>query len=364
MHAADIAGVRFLGTRVPVASAIGGEGNGFGVVQKALRISRGGIGALASGAASAVFEATIGYARARNVFGAPILAFGAIADHVMRIAALDRIVAATALRGAMLASSLGVGAAPATAVAKYACCVLAEEAVTEGRRVLASRALVEELGFARIVRDVLLYSVFDGTSHVMLDELAWRLTQLAAASDAGEHALDATRAAYAAKPRHTVIALRSRARVDLTPLGSRLRALAAIASPLDVSPLAEAAEALMDVTRAARASGRWDAGHAGQGLRFDAADAFARLEALTALVELGDPPRREALGIPPLGDPFDAAVTAYAVAWFGARTSERVTRVALACEAEAPCARSFAATRTLLHMLPGARGAMETAFRE
>src|SRR5438067_1180516 len=49
---ADIGGVRFRGTLVPEANAIGGEGEGFPLVQKALSVSRGGIASLASGAAS------------------------------------------------------------------------------------------------------------------------------------------------------------------------------------------------------------------------------------------------------------------------------------------------------------------------
>ena len=73
------------------------------------------------------------------------------------------------------------------------------------------------------------------------------------------------------------------------------------------------------------------------------------------LVELGDPARRSALGVSPLSDPFDGVVTAYAVSWFGARACELVTRVALACDAESACARTFAATRTLMRTLPSTR---------
>ena len=162
-------------------------------------------------------------------------------------------------------------------MAKYACCALAEEAVTEARRVPASRALTEEFGFERIVRDVLLYSVFDGTSHVIADELQWRLTQFAASASQGDRdALAPVRAAYAAKPRHLVHAARTRAAVDLTPLAARLHALAAIPSSLDVAPLAGAADALVEIVRATRAHGRWERD---QALRLDAADALARLEA-------------------------------------------------------------------------------------
>src|SRR5258708_36510067 len=84
------------------------------------------------------------------------------------------------LKATAMTNACGVGAAHYTCAAKYACCLLAEELVTEGRQIHGGYALLTEHPYAALVGDVLLYGIFDGTSHLMLDQLQSRLTQAAA----------------------------------------------------------------------------------------------------------------------------------------------------------------------------------------
>jgi alkylation response protein AidB-like acyl-CoA dehydrogenase len=319
--AADIAGVRFSGTRVPLENAIGGEGEGFPVVQKALAVSRGGIGALASGAASRARELAAGYAERRAIYErGPISSLGAIAAHLARLEALDVAVAALALKATAAVNALGLGAAHYTAAAKLVCCALAEEAVAEGRRVLGSRALLRDLPYEPLVRDVLLYGVFDGTGHLMLDQLAWRLAQAAgpAVPAAGDTRPETARI-YAAPPRRLVEVLRARARPFVAPAEAHARALGH-------GPLAEVAGALVATTRALREAGRWDAD---QAVRFDAAEALGLLEAALATLELTQPEVRAALGVPGEVEPRDALAGRRAVGMLGARAAVRVRGLAL-----------------------------------
>lgn len=294
--AADISGVRFEDAVVPASRVVGAEGDGFGVVQKTLIVSRGAIGALASGSTSAALGYALGYAEARSLYGKPILALAPVREHLVDMLALDLAVAAVSVKAALAVNAWGLGAAHVTAVAKYACCRLAEEAVTEGRRLVASRALVTELPYARIARDVLLYGVFDGTSHVMLSQIAWRVFQLAAArtSTAAEDPVEVMRALYTRPIRSLTDAVRAPTRVRPQPLEAYLARLAEVTP--HAASLGRIASALLDVAAEARRREAWGEASA-ESVR--AADALAMLEAAVAVVELADPAARALLGMPP-----------------------------------------------------------------
>jgi hypothetical protein len=239
-----------------------------------------------------------------------------MAEHLARMAALDALVAATALKAAVWVNALGPGAAHATAVAKYACTVMAEEAVTEGRRLFGSRALVAEYDYERLVRDVTLYPVFDGTAHVMLDQLQWRLAQFASQGNHDGDSLAFARAAYTGPPRHLSIAARERGRPYLVSIAQRLGAWRSHEAGNDVEPYARAAEVLLAVVRSLRDGNVWEER---QSLRFEAGDMLARLEAIAALLELGNGPRRAALGIARPLHGADDVFARFAAPWMGAR---------------------------------------------
>ena len=88
-----------------------------------------------------------------------------------------------------------------TAAAKVVGTMFAEKTIDEGRRVLASRALLEDLPYASFARDVLLYGVFDGTIHVMLEELAFRFERFATAGPDGKDPMSQERHAWTCEPR-------------------------------------------------------------------------------------------------------------------------------------------------------------------
>jgi alkylation response protein AidB-like acyl-CoA dehydrogenase len=320
--AADISGVRFDGTRVPVDAVIGREGDGFALVQKTLKLSHGGIAALASGTTSAAVDLAVSYARERDVFGVPIVTHGAIAEHCVRMVALDVVVAALAVKASRLANRFGAGAGYFAAAAKFACCQLAEEAVGEGRRVLGARALLEELPYARLIRDVLLFGVFDGTSHVVLDEVSCQLPRFAGADrGAGPGRIVPVLAdAYAAAPEPIRAVARRPWRSYAPALAGRCAAVGAAAGEPALDALGALAAGLSTVVRAARAARRWEAD---QALRFEAAAILAEVEALLAACELTLPRCRELFGLPPVAR-RDTDATEFALAWLGARLAARL----------------------------------------
>ncbi|MFG1650033.1 acyl-CoA dehydrogenase family protein [Micromonospora sp. NPDC049275] len=320
--AADISGVRFAGTP---AQPIGAPGDGLTILQLTLALSRGGIGSLASGAASGALAQAVRYARERDVYGQPIVHLGAIAEHLARAAALDVLVAATAVKATFLINALGPAAAYTAAVAKYACCELAEQAVSEGRAVLGSRALVEEFGYAARVRDVLLYGVFDGTRHILLDQLQWRLERFAAGADRSGDGYPMLAEAYSRPPQPLARIARLRLRPYAPTPAARAATLASRTDRPAVVALGTLLTRLVDLVAAARRCGRWAAD---QAWRFAAAAVLAEAEALLAAVELIDPGCRAVAGLPGRASAEDEAALGYALGWRGAELANRVEMLA------------------------------------
>lgn len=324
--AADISGVLFTDTIAPLANRLGKEGAGFLIVQKTLTISRGGIGALAAGCASRAAALTEQRAGERNIYGQPIARLGVIAEGVLRIKALDLLIASMSLKATAMTNACGVGSAHYTSAAKYACCLLAEELVTEGRHIHGGYALLTEHPFTTLVGDVLLYGIFDGTSHLMLEQLQWRLTQAAALPPISTDLLEQARAIFSQPPQNLIHKLRERQATRLIPPPGYLRLLNGIHGETPLEPLAVLCDELFIFTRDCRKRGVWDGD---QGLRFAAGHAFALVETLVSLVEFCDPPRRAALGMRPADDPLgdQHRIYRFTFAWFGLRVASAIRAV-------------------------------------
>ena len=227
---ADISGIRFEDVVVPAGNVLGREHGGMSLAQKTLVLSRGGVSSLAAGCLSKARDLATHYAAHRAIYGQPIHHLGAIADHLVRLEALDRTVSAVALRTTALLNAVGVGAGHYTAAAKSVAPAFAEEGVREGQQVLGARALLHEMPYAGVMRDVVLFGVFDGTQHVMLQELGHRLlleARRAANGDAREPStLARMRAVYETPPRPIRRVLRDRQPRFLLALEQHLRELA------------------------------------------------------------------------------------------------------------------------------------------
>jgi len=333
---ADISGVRFNQAVVSAEHLLGREHGGMNIAQKTLILSRGGVASLASGCLSRARDLARHYASQRAIYGPPIHELGAIADHLLRLEALDRIVSAVAVRTTAMLNRVGLGAAHYTAVAKVIACEFAEIGVREGQRVLGARSLLREAPYERLLREVVLYGVFDGTSHVMLQELSYRLNLEArrAATPNADTAppadtLDQIREIYLAPPEPVLQSLARRQNRLLLPLEQHLRALAALPGTVDLEPAVALCDLLFDLVRKAEANGAWTAD---QGVRLDAAQLMATIEALAATIELCDLERRDALGLPPLrggATDLDPLVYHFAIRWLGARVAAGLRDLAL-----------------------------------
>lgn len=330
-RAADISGLQFENCIVEADRVIGREHGGLPIIHKTLMLSRGGVAALASGCLSRARDLAMTYAQRRNVYGSSIAHLGAISDHLMQMEALNLLVAAISLKATCLVNTVGLAASHYTCVAKIMACSLAEEGVREGQRVLGARALLRELPYERLIRDVNLYGIFDGTSHVMLQELSTRLVQEArrTGSSPTGSTLDEMRAIYLTPAQPVTEALRTFRRPIILPMIQHLLALDRLGDRLSLAPLLRGAEALFVLVRRLDQTGQWKAD---QGTRVAAAELFAMLEVLIACIELCDPDRRTALGLPQpvsFDEGFDPPFYSFAVNWFGSRVVASVRQLLL-----------------------------------
>ncbi len=356
--AADVGGARFRETLVPTRNRIGDEGEGFRLVQSALTLSRGGIGAFAAGTSSRACGLAFAHARERVLYGEPIARLAAVADHLARMAALDLACNCLSVKAAAATNALGQRAAYLTAAAKLVCCDLAERVVSEGRAVLSARALLADLPYQQVVRDVMLYGIFDGTRHLMLDQIQWRVRQMI--RQAGAEDDDGGRPGiYAAPPASMIESTRVRGRPWLPRPAETAARLLQLDSAVDLAAFCDGARALEQATAGVEPDA-WNE----QPFAFALAGCWARLEAALAVAELADPVRRAALGLPALssdGTPIDAAELArLAITMIGLEALSDA-RIALAgCGIELGAA---AAERALALEVTGAGRAVREAIR-
>jgi alkylation response protein AidB-like acyl-CoA dehydrogenase len=342
--AADISDVFLDDAVVEAGQMIGECDRGFAMVQETLAMSRGGVAALAAGTLSRARDLALSYARRRKMYGSSIGKLGALAAHAAKLDAFDRVTTALSLKAAAWVNACGGGAASYTAAAKFLCCRLAEDGITEGRHLLGARALLAELPYARLIGDVALFGVFDGTSHVMLEELQamlavqtrrWRVRP---GGDADS--LLVARRVYDADPRSLVDAARTDRNIGPVSLSHHASALANLPGEAPVHLVAALAEVLFAVCLATRETGAW-AGD--QQLRFDFAEVLAGVEGLVALVEIFDLDRRPAVMTrPPVQAAEDVAGYRHALAWVGGRVASQLA--------------GAAASAGLAHLRPGTCG--------
>jgi len=329
--AADIASVIFHGCPIPATQRLGKEGQGFLLVQQLLPLSRGGASTFAVGVTASARQLATQHAATRQLYGQPIQQLGAIGEHLQQMQALELLTSALSVKAIAMINALGGGAAYYASLAKYACCTLAEAAVDEGRLIMGSRGLLRGFPYHRAIADVLLFATFDGTTHLLLDQLQWRLMQMAhnkgQAPAAGASLLAQMQKIYTTPPQPIGASARQQTAVLLVDPVAYLQTLAAYAQVVSLAPMQQSAATLLALVRHWRMSGEWEAD---QALRFASAKLLSWLEAVIAVVELADPGVRQALGITRIvADPAITADRVVAtVGWFGGKLCAEIRRVA------------------------------------
>lgn len=175
----DLSGVAFSGARLPAERVIGRRGSGLVQTLKTLQITRTAIAALSVGTMDAVVRIGMEYARQRTLYGSDIYRIPVIRDHLVK-AHLDLLIAECVAIPVARCLTVAPGRLSLwSSIVKYFVPVLGEEVVASIGTVLAARGYLREGVahgvFQKLQRDHAIASIFEGTTHVNLANVAGQL---------------------------------------------------------------------------------------------------------------------------------------------------------------------------------------------
>ncbi|WP_051338500.1 acyl-CoA dehydrogenase [Streptomyces flavidovirens] len=175
----DLSGFTLSGCRVGADAVLGRPGRGIEMVSGMLQFTRTLVGASSLGAADTALRIALRHARGRMLYGRPALAMAPVRSLLARgfadllVAECTELAAARGLDVARQRMALW------SAVAKYVVPGLCVDAVTACGEVLSARAHLREGvaggAFQKLLRDVAITPVFEGTELVQLDTVRAQL---------------------------------------------------------------------------------------------------------------------------------------------------------------------------------------------
>ncbi|MGW6620654.1 acyl-CoA dehydrogenase family protein [Nocardia sp. NPDC055002] len=155
------------GARVPVANRLGEEGGGFSIAMNGLNGGRLNIAACSIGGAQAALDKTVRYLTERHAFGKPL-----VRNEALQFELADM---ATELEAARTLLWRAAAALDADAPDKVSLCAMAKRFATDTGFDVANKALqlhggygyLHEYGLEKIVRDLRVHQILEGTNEIM-----------------------------------------------------------------------------------------------------------------------------------------------------------------------------------------------------
>lgn len=153
--------------RVPVGGRVGPEGAGFRIAMSGLNGGRLNIGACSLGGASEALRRTVGYLEDRTAFGHPL-----IEAQALRFQLADMATELESARSLLWRAAQALDADDADALRL---CAMAKRVATDAGFDVANRALqlhggygyLAEYGIEKIVRDLRVHQILEGTNEIM-----------------------------------------------------------------------------------------------------------------------------------------------------------------------------------------------------
>ncbi|MFI9414785.1 acyl-CoA dehydrogenase family protein [Nocardia gamkensis] len=159
--------VIFSGARVPAANRLGAEGDGFRIAMNGLNGGRLNIAACSVGGAQAALDKTVPYLAERQAFGKPLLR-----NQALQFDLADMRIELEAARTLLWRAA---AALDADAPDKVELCAMAKRFATDAGFEVANKALqlhggygyLTEYGVEKIVRDLRVHQILEGTNEIM-----------------------------------------------------------------------------------------------------------------------------------------------------------------------------------------------------
>jgi acyl-CoA dehydrogenase len=164
-RASDTAEVIFDNVRIPAANLIGREGEGFLIAMKVFDRSRVPTAIGAVGTARRALEESIQFAKERKTMGKPIWQHQAV-GHMIADMAMNVEAARLVVWQAAAACDSGQPNTMHSAFAKAYAADLAMKVCTDAVQVFGGYGFIEEYPVAKLMRDVKIFQIYEGTSQI------------------------------------------------------------------------------------------------------------------------------------------------------------------------------------------------------
>ncbi|XP_030043217.1 very long-chain acyl-CoA dehydrogenase, mitochondrial isoform X1 [Microcaecilia unicolor] len=167
IKASNTAEVYFDNVRVPAENVLDKEGAGFKVAMNILNNGRFGMAAALSGTMKAAITKAVEHAANRTQFGSKIHTFGAIQEKLARMAVLQYVTESMAY---MVSANMDMGVKDfqiEAAISKIFGSEAAWSVTDECIQVLGGMGYMKEAGLERVMRDLRIFRIFEGTNDIL-----------------------------------------------------------------------------------------------------------------------------------------------------------------------------------------------------
>lgn len=173
-RASDTAEVILENVRVPVENRLGEEGEGFLIAMKVFDYSRPGVAAGAVGVARRAMDEAIRYAKERHTMGQPIYKHQAI-GHMIADMAINIEAARLLVWQSAITVDEGRSNVKEAAMAKAFAADMAMKVTTDAVQVFGGYGYMAEYPVEKLMRDVKIYQIYEGTSQIQRNILVREL---------------------------------------------------------------------------------------------------------------------------------------------------------------------------------------------
>ncbi|XP_037784673.1 very long-chain specific acyl-CoA dehydrogenase, mitochondrial-like [Penaeus monodon] len=167
IKASNTAEVYFEDTKIPVENVLGGVGNGFKVAMEILNNGRFGMAGALSGTMRYSIKKALDFATSRIQFGQRIDSFGTIQEKLARMAMLHYVTESMAY---MISSNMDSGSKDyhlEAAISKVFASEAAWTVTDEAIQVMGGMGFMKESGLERVMRDLRIFRIFEGTNDIL-----------------------------------------------------------------------------------------------------------------------------------------------------------------------------------------------------
>jgi butyryl-CoA dehydrogenase len=167
----------FKDCRIPKDRMIGRPGTGFITVMKTLDLSRPGIAALGVGLAQGALDVAVKYAKQRQQFGKPIIAFQAV-QHMLA----DMAIGIESARALVYAAAKHIQEHPkdmskASSICKVYATDVAMKVTTDAVQVLGGYGYMCEYPAEKMMRDAKILQIYEGTNQIQRNVIGQELNK-------------------------------------------------------------------------------------------------------------------------------------------------------------------------------------------